>query len=148
MWSAIKGLFSMDNAINHVSSGIDKAFFTDEERSDNWMRALALYEPFKIAQRLLSLGMFSMISLSLILSIGLRVIGNMTMTPEWVEMANGAIVTHSWWVDDSEWIMTQAIALFGEPYLWSIAFYFGGGAFEGIATKMAGRRDKLRESSK
>lgn len=42
-------------AVDGVYNGIDKLFYTDEEKKDNFKILLKLYEPFKIAQRFLSL---------------------------------------------------------------------------------------------
>ena len=52
-------LFGSDEVISKgtdgIINGIDKLVFTQEERSDNFKTLLKLYEPFKIAQRLLAL---------------------------------------------------------------------------------------------
>jgi len=42
-------------AVDGVYNGVDKLFYTDEEKKDNFKVLLKLYEPFKIAQRFLSL---------------------------------------------------------------------------------------------
>lgn len=52
-------IFGSDEVIRKgtdgIINGIDKLVFTQEERSDNFKTLLTLYEPFKIAQRLLAL---------------------------------------------------------------------------------------------
>ena len=52
-------LFGSDKVVGGVVDGIyngvDKLVYTEEEKSDNFARILKLYEPFKIAQRLLAL---------------------------------------------------------------------------------------------
>jgi hypothetical protein len=55
-------LFGSDKVIDAGISGIDKAFYTEEERAEDKLKAapwkialLKAYEPFKIAQRLLAI---------------------------------------------------------------------------------------------
>lgn len=55
VWSGIKSLFSSGDIVEKVSSGVDKAWFTEQERSGHFGWLLKLYEPYKIAQRLLAL---------------------------------------------------------------------------------------------
>ena len=40
-------------AVDGVYNGVDKLFYTDEEKADNWRLAMKVYEPFKLAQRLI-----------------------------------------------------------------------------------------------
>lgn len=139
MWTGIKSIFSDSNVVEHVSNGIDKAIYTDEEKSDAYANMLKLYEPFKMTQRLLGVGMFVILSLTLMLAGALRIGGNMFCDPLIIE---GEIIR--WWVEDSAWLLDQSLAIFGEPFLYVSILYFGGGAFEGVANRMSGRRDKLR----
>lgn len=48
-------LFGSEKAISTASAGIDKAFYTSEEKADQFTKLLALYEPFKLAQRMLAM---------------------------------------------------------------------------------------------
>lgn len=48
-------IFGSDKVIDAGISSIDKIFYTDEEKSDKKALFLKLYEPFKLAQRYLSL---------------------------------------------------------------------------------------------
>lgn len=52
-------LFGNDNVVSKAADGIydgiDKAVYTEEEKIDNRKAFLRLYEPFKVAQRLLAL---------------------------------------------------------------------------------------------
>ena len=45
----------LEKGATGIIDGVDKIFYTSEEKADNFTRMLALYEPFKIAQRLLAL---------------------------------------------------------------------------------------------
>ncbi|MBU70854.1 MULTISPECIES: hypothetical protein [Spongiibacter] len=42
-------------AVDGVYNGVDKLVFTDEEKSERFAILLKLYEPFKLAQRLLAM---------------------------------------------------------------------------------------------
>ncbi|QZI90439.1 hypothetical protein MYOV003v1_p0115 [Vibrio phage 207E48.1] len=44
--------------------------------------------------------------------------------------------TFMWWMEDSKWIAVNAISMFGEPFFYSVVFYFGGGAGEGVVRGM------------
>lgn len=52
IWSK---LFGTEKIIDNVSSGIDKSFFTQEEKADYLLMFLKAYEPFKLLQRLMAL---------------------------------------------------------------------------------------------
>lgn len=140
IWKGIASIFSDSNIVERVSNGIDKSIYTDEEKSDAYAKMLSLYEPFKMTQRLLGVGMFIIMTLSLIASGILRVAGNAFCDPLIIEG-----VVYRWWVDDSTWLLDQTIAMFGEPFLYVSVLYFGGGAFEGVANRMSARRDALRK---
>ena len=44
-----------EKIVDGVYNGVDKMVYTEEEKKDNHARFLSLYEPFKVAQRYLSL---------------------------------------------------------------------------------------------
>lgn len=48
-------LFGNKKIVDAGISGIDKMFYTNEEKADGFRKLLKLYEPFKIAQRFLAL---------------------------------------------------------------------------------------------
>ena len=52
-------LFGNDNlvekTVNGIYNGLDKMVYTDEEKKDNHKAFLALYEPYKVAQRYLAM---------------------------------------------------------------------------------------------
>jgi hypothetical protein len=53
--SVLKKIFDPEKLVNSTIKGIDKAVFTNEEKSDNFNKLLKLYEPYKITQRYISL---------------------------------------------------------------------------------------------
>ena len=46
---------AIGKAVDGIYNGVDKLIYTPEEKVDNYHKTLKLYEPFKIAQRLLAL---------------------------------------------------------------------------------------------
>lgn len=65
MFSYIKSIFTPDiatKAVDGIYNGIDKAIYTDEEKAiaaqkqlDTKLKLLPLFEPFKIAQRVIAI---------------------------------------------------------------------------------------------
>ena len=59
MWTATAGLFAKifgsSKVINGAVDGIDKMFYTDEERAEQKVKLLSAFEPFKLALRFLSM---------------------------------------------------------------------------------------------
>ena len=58
MFKILKNIFNPGQLGKSIISGIDKAFLTKEEQLDYMQKMLVLYEPYKIAQRILAI-MFS-----------------------------------------------------------------------------------------
>ena len=113
-------LLGSEKVIESASKGIDKAFFTKEERSESWLQTLAAYEPFKLAQRLLAL-MFGGVFL------GVFIVGTgLIMASIWVEPAKGL----------GQEIIKLNIDTLGFSISLMIGFYFAGGATEGIIGKL------------
>jgi hypothetical protein len=59
MWTAAAGIFSKifgsSKVINGAVDGIDKMFYTNEERAEQKVKLLAAFEPFKLALRFLAM---------------------------------------------------------------------------------------------
>lgn len=126
-FTTIKNIFSADGVVESVSKGVDKAFYTKEEKAEGFERMLQLYTPFKLAQRYIALSLLFLLGASWLLACIVRLGGNMLGTP--IEL-DGEII--KWWMDDSAWIATNSLSMFGEPFFYSVVFYFGGGAGEGV----------------
>lgn len=108
MLGTIKKLFSADRVVDAAIAGADKAFFTNEEKSDKFSLFLKLYEPFKIAQRFLA----------------------MTFCPPYMLM-----IFITWFASFFTDVTQQAALLKGDIAVIVgviMAFYFGGGFVEGI----------------
>lgn len=109
--SWFKTLFSSDKLIENASNGIDKAILTKEEQLDNFQVLLTLYAPFKIAQRILAVVFCVPYAIAFILTFAF-----------------------SFFMD----VESQKDLLSGDISLVVgiiVAFYFGGGAIEGVLNK-------------
>ena len=58
MWKILSKIFNPAKLGEAIISGVDKAFLTKEEQIDYFKDMLKLYEPYKLAQRILAI-MFS-----------------------------------------------------------------------------------------
>jgi len=114
-------LFGSSDVVEKGLSVVDAAFYTDEERAEMKERILKAYEPFKLAQRLLAL-MFSAVFLVLLVF----------------------LVVLSFFCDISDQIKIIAQYMSSEfttPIMIILAFYFGGGAAEGIISRIKDDRE-------
>lgn len=119
-------VFNPEKLGDSLISGIDKAILTKEEKMDYMKEMLVLYQPYKLAQRIIAI-MFTGIFL---------LIHFMTA------MAHFYLVL----VDEPVINVLELYGwnnkLLGYPVLTIIGFYFAGGVAEGIATKIKAKRDK------
>lgn len=116
-------LLGSQKVIESAANGIDKLFFTKEEKSENWINTLNAYEPFKIAQRLLALMVVGVFLLTFIVAC--------------------ALMVFSFWYEDTGGIGKLIIKYNQDTLGFSVAliigFYFGGGAIEGVVNKFKGK---------
>jgi hypothetical protein len=121
-------LFGSENVINKSMNGIDALVFTDQEKSSHKLELLKLYEPFKLAQRLLAL-LYSFVFLFVFLiAVAIWIMGAFT---EDIERA-GYLMTIA--KELADW----NIDTLGLVISLIIGFYFGGGLLEGALTKYKG----------
>ena len=110
-------LFGKDSLTDRAADGIDKVWFTGEEKADYMLKFLKAYEPFKIAQRFLAL--IVGIPYAIFVSIGLMMVvigGIFGMEPLGASGINVISMTN------------QAL---GIHFSIILGFYFGGGMIEG-----------------
>jgi hypothetical protein len=133
MFSAVKSLFSSEKLLDNVSSGIDKAFHTTEEKRENFNTMLALYQPFKIAQRYLAM-IFCIPYAILFLFVAISAMGTF-IAGFWFPN------TEPMWgnIDKMLDILKGDI---GTIVFTIVVFYFGGGALEGVVERIKGARAK------
>lgn len=148
MFKWLGSVFSSEKMIDNVSSGVDKAFYTDQEKREGWERLARLYEPFKIAQRYIAFGLFFMISIMMILAVVVRLSGFwFEPTPQELKLiSEGSYIP--FYIATSEWIVLQVYKLFFEPFLWAVVFYYGGGATEGLVEKWKNRNSNFVQSKR
>lgn len=108
----------MESGTEGVINGVDKLFLTKEEKLDNFRGLLKLYEPFKIAQRLLAL----------------------IAVPPYV-LAWFITFISSFFINVDAQLLVLSGTM-GYVVLTIVGFYFGGGALEGFVSKAieAGKR--------
>lgn len=117
IWSS---LFGSDKVIDAGINSIDAMVFTDEEKSNAKMTFLRLYEPYKIAQRWLMMYV-SVPYMAMWFIVGCIMIADIFTVEE---------------------LNTDKLSLFlmgsdvGTAFVLIIAFYFGGGAVEGIVGRL------------
>lgn len=128
-------LFGSDNTINKavdgVYNGVDKSFFTQEEKASYFLNLLKAYEPFKLAQRFLALVVAVPYVLTWLMSAGMLVVSG------FVEPGYGQQVA-----DAARALGTLNNETLGVPVSLVLAFYFGGGAVEGVVARLADRAKK------
>lgn len=117
--SVFKKIFGTKEIVDNSFKAIDKVFFTNEEKSENWINTLKAYEPFKISQRLIALIVCAVY-------VGMWVL-------------SGVLLVLSIWVsglqDISIEIAQKNKETLNTPFSIIIGFYFMGGATEGIISK-------------
>lgn len=116
IWS---NLFGSDKVIDAGISGIDAMVFTDEERSSAKMAFLKLYEPYKLAQRWL----MAFVCIPYVLawsSVVVILVAEVFMKRE---------------LDTDKLTSFLMGSDVGTAFVLIIAFYFGGGAVEGIISR-------------
>lgn len=124
--SVIGKLFGSEKVIDSAANGIDKVFFTNQEKSEQWLDTLKAYEPFKLAQRLIALIVtIAYVSVWLICAI-LMVLGM------WLDTSMELSKTLAEWNYNT----------LGLPFTLILSFYFAGGALEGIVAKFQKSKTK------
>ncbi len=132
MFGILGKIFGSDSVVNKAGSLIDEAFYTDEEKAEDKMKAKQLaaqnrlnlmkaYEPFKIAQRFIALG-FVFVFLFIMLN---GVLGALYGI---VDMQN---VEQARKFADDMWL--------GQIIMMIVSFYFGGGLVDSIRRKSEGK---------
>lgn len=116
-------------AADGIYNGVDKAWYTDEEKAEGFLALLQAYEPFKLAQRLLMLTMCVPFAVAFLLSILMVIVSPFVGNALGKEMEEAARLALE--------LMGDVI---GTPVAIIVGFYFGGGAVEGIVAKMKGTK--------
>lgn len=111
--SVLTNLFSSSKIIDSTISGIDKAFLTDEEKADYYLKLLKAYEPFKIVQRMLAFMFGGIYLLTWVVCVGLFVYGVISGEGEYIQ--------------GSDMLAQRNNDTLGVPVSLIMVLYFGGG---------------------
>lgn len=114
-------LFGSDKIIDAGISGIDAMVFTDEEKSNAKMAFLKLYEPYKIAQRWL-MTFICIPYMALWFIAGCILVVDVFVVKD---------------LDTTKLVSYLLHQYVGSAFVVIISFYFGGGAVEGIISRMS-----------
>lgn len=120
MLGFIKKIFNPKDLGNSIISGVDKSFLSSEEKLDYMQKMLVLYEPYKLAQRILAI-MFSGAFLFVHI---ITAITHFIYTLKGLEPA--AIIGLYKFNNDS----------LGTIVLLIVGFYFAGGVLEGTVKRL------------
>ena len=126
IWASLFGNENIiKKAADGIYNGVDASFYTDQEKAGGFLKLLKGYEPFKIAQRLLMLVitipyvLIWLLCACMLLSVG------------FVEPSLGKQLGEAARVTGE-----LNNATLGVPVSLVVAFYFAGGALEGVAGRM------------
>lgn len=136
-------LFGSDNVINKAADGIyngvDKAFFTDEEKAAHFLNLLKAYEPFKLAQRMLMLIITIPFVFVWLICVALYV-ASLFVDPQCVVYPDIATECVNRLDEGSRTLAKMNVDTLGQPAFIVLAFYFGGGAVEGVVSRVVDRK--------
>lgn len=128
-------LFGSDTVINKAAEGIyngvDKALFTNEERAGHFLNLLKAYEPFKLAQRFLAL------TVTIPYVVTWLMCALMLVTAAFVDPDYGNQIAAA--AKDLGSLNNDTL---GVPVALVLAFYFGGGAVEGVVARVRENKPK------
>ena len=120
MFKLIKRIFNPKELGSSIISGIDKSFLSKEESIDYMQKMLVLYEPYKLAQRILAI-MFSSVFL---------LVHGMTATAHFIytlkDIDTSKVVELYYYNNDT----------LGQIVLLVMGFYFAGGVLEGTVKRL------------
>lgn len=111
-------------AADGIYNGVDKAWYTNEEKAEGFLALLQAYEPFKLAQRLLALTVTIPYVTAWLICVLMLVVS------AFVEPAYGKQIEES-----ARLIGELNNDTLGIPVALTLSFYFGGGALEGVVSR-------------
>lgn len=121
--SLISRFFGSDKVVDGLMSAADNIWETTEEKSKAKMMFLKLYEPFKIGQRIIATAVVVPF-----------IFIHCTVVSFWLysimAVTNGELF--DWRVSRLKEVAEMNNLTLGEPAVWIVAFYFLGGAGEGM----------------
>ena len=132
-------LFGSENVIKKATDGIyngvDSAFFTNQEKAAHFLSLLKAYEPFKLAQRFLAL-VITIPYVLVWLVCTLLIVASAFYGTEcavYGEISTQCVNPLS---ETAKTLGELNNETLGTPVALILAFYFGGGAVEGVVTRL------------
>jgi uncharacterized membrane protein YciS (DUF1049 family) len=122
----------VSKAADGVYNGIDAAILTKEERISFHLDFLKAYEPFKLAQRLLAL-IVGIPYVAIWLVCAALYVASMVADP----CAADAVCKSAQMLTASKELAAMNNDTLGTPFALILAFYFAGGAVEGVVRARA-----------
>lgn len=116
---------TIEKTLDAAYSGLDKVWHTEEEKADHFKSLLKLYEPFKLAQRLLAL----IVTCSYC---GIWVVCALLFSVSAFFDPCLDICKANQLMSISQELASFNNQILGTPTAIILAFYFGGGAVEGF----------------
>lgn len=127
VWSKILGKDNIvKKAADGLYNGLDAAFYTDEEKQDNFKSIIKLYEPFKLIQRVIA-RYVTVAFLSVWAICTLMFSASIFADPCMVSEVCKAMQLKDTAIELAE----LNIRMLGTPFLAINSLYFGGGFLEG-----------------
>lgn len=118
-------------AADGIYNGVDKAWYTDEEKAEGFLSLLKAYEPFKLAQRLLALTVAIPYVVTWLMSAIMIVVSAFVDASYGKQIEEGARLLGELNNDT-----------LGTPVALVLGFYFGGGALEGVVSRFREKKTK------
>lgn len=123
----LNALFSSDTATKTLAQGVDEIIYTPEEKAGFFLNLLAAYEPFKLAQRFLSL-IVTIPYVTVWVFSAFMFAASIFFDPCLADQ----VCKSSQLIDVSTELATWNNEVLGLPTALILGFYFGGGAVEGV----------------
>lgn len=129
-------LFGTEKVIDGAIKGIDKAFYTDEEKAENGIvvmgikeKLLKAYEPYKLAQRFLAMIVTIPYVIVWLVSAGFYAYGMTLENPETIKRM----------LEASKGLGEMNNDNLGTPFAIVLGWYFTGGVIEGSIRAFKGK---------
>lgn len=133
-------LFGNDDVLKKAAegtyNGVDMAFFTKEEKALHFLDLLKAYEPFKLAQRLLMLVICPAYVLGQCIAGAVFIVGLLAPMCE-----PDALCKADHLMQGAQALSSMINGTLGQGFAIILAFYFGGGAVEGVVRAAVNRKD-------
>jgi len=126
MFKILGKIFNPRKLGESIISGIDKAFLSKEEQLDYMQKMLVLYEPYKLAQRILAI-MFSSAFL---------IVHLLTAIAHFIYVLNDLKTKH---IIELYSFNNDSL---GTIVLVIVSFYFAGGVLEGTVKRLSNKKNK------